>query len=179
MQTASLIISIASACIACIALGWNIYRDVFMTPSLIVRAAFACTVTDPRLGGFYLKTNRSKFPGPEPFVVITAVNRGPGVLRLHAMRAVGPGSRERFLIPIPPPHFTEYDRLPKNLAPGEEAYYTLPIDQELLGRNGASRIGLRDQYARMHWVPYRDMRCIRKVVSRTNTYRSTESDPQT
>ena len=107
------ILSVISVSLACIAIGWNIYRDVVLKAR--VRVKFGKVHVGPFEGEFVEK------------LAVGAVNLGPGKVCLQTieLNSLGPVARFRknaeraiLMSDIPQPYS---DTLPKWLEPGEGA----------------------------------------------------------
>jgi len=80
----SLYISIGAICIAFLALGWNIYRDVILMPRLIVKFDFRGinhTIENPSKFFFVNPNEMPHLPGNYLFV-LDVTNKGPGKIKL-------------------------------------------------------------------------------------------------
>jgi hypothetical protein len=151
-------ISITSAMIASLALGWNIYRDVVFR----ARAKLSLSIVQ------IVHTAESEHP---PYISFGITNFGPGPLIVSSINARRRRLRNRLLrrgaqqwAYIIEDYTNPLScRLPKKLEVGEQASLLLPFEADCLLKNGFTDIGLRDTFGRMHWANRRDLKAVHKA----------------
>lgn len=147
----ALIVSIASALIASLALGWNIYRDVVLKPKVVISFSIVVIVHE-------------SLPERPQYMNITGSNFGPGALTLSSIVAREATLWRRLLRKVRyafiTPDYTNpmSERLPKKLEPGDKVNLLLPFDRECLLSHNFTHVGLTDYYGRSHWAPRNDMK---------------------
>ena len=150
----ALIVSIASALIASLALGWNIYRDVVLKPKVLVSFSIVFIVHE-------------SLPERPEYMNITGTNFGPGAVTLSSIIARDAPSWRRMLRRVKYAFITpDYanpmsGRLPKKLEPGDKVELLLPYDAKCLLSHTFTHVGLTDFYGRSHWAPRRHMKKAR------------------
>ena len=158
MQTdqLALVVSIVSALIASLALGWNIYRDVVLKPKVVVSFSVVVILHET-------------LPERPHYLNITGTNFGPGSVTLNAIVArEAPFWRRALRIVryalITPDYANQMsERLPKKLEPGDKVNMLLPFDREcLLERAEITHVGLSDSYGRNHWASRKDTKKARR-----------------
>jgi len=147
----ALLVSIASALIASLALGWNIYRDVVLKPRVNISFAIVFILHD-------------SMPDRPRYMNIEGTNFGPGAVTLSSI-VVRDAKLWRRIVrkiryAIITPDYTNHmsGRLPAKLEPGEKVDLLLPFDRECLLGHEFTHIGLTDYYGRKHWSPRTDYR---------------------
>ena len=144
----AVLVSVLSAMVAALALGWNIYRDVIMKANLHV-AVDVVTVVTPG-------SQRS-----EKFVSVSGTNFGPGdsiVQMIHARKKPWPWSKRDNYVILHRKIVPYGDELPKRIGVGERVDLFLPYDDECLLAGDMTHVGLRDSFGRIHWAPRKSLR---------------------
>ena len=150
----ALIVSIVSAAIASLALGWNVYRDVVLKPKVVVSFSVVFILHDT-------------LPDRPQYLNITATNFGPGVVTLSSIVARNAPLWRRLLkkvqYAIITPDYANVlsGRLPVKLETGDKVELLLPYDANCLLGHKFTHVGLTDFYGRRHWAPRREMRKAR------------------
>lgn len=140
--TVAIIVSIISAVIAGLSLGWNIYRDVVLKPKLKVKFSIRKLFT----------------PGIDQmsqYISISATNFGKTSITIEKICLK---SLKKELLVFTDPQLG----LPKELAPGKKVEFSVPYDQAKCDRllNKSNRIGLEDSFDRIHWVKRREFKKV-------------------
>jgi len=150
----AIVISIASLCVAAIALGWNIYRDVVLKPRLrvsVMRAVIASEAIRPS----------NKF-------IISAVNFGPGKIRISIIRFRQSSIFKKLFrkwqhgVLIHDYRNPLSGQLPSTLDVGEKIDLIFPWDSDCLCGNNPSHIGIADSFGRTHWAPKKEVQNVIK-----------------
>lgn len=147
----ALIVSIVSALIASLALGWNIYRDVVLKPKIVVSFSVVVIIHD-------------SLPHRPQYLNITATNFGPGVATLSSIIVKNAPVWRRILTKVkwaiitPDYGNTLSARLPAKLETGDKVELLLPYDEKCFLSEAFTHVGLSDYYGRKHWAPRRDLR---------------------
>lgn len=158
MDTASLalLISIASAIIAAVSLGWNIYRDVALKANVRVRLATG-------------KIRRIESTSDSSdYVTISATNHGPGSVTLTAIILRNASlwkiiiRREDFLFLMYDYRNSYSGTLPTTLAVGEGVTLLFDYDKNCFLKESFSRLGIKDSFGRTHWAPRKNTRIFHK-----------------
>lgn len=153
MEWLPIAISCASLILACVALGWNIYRDVVLKARVRVSLAVVRMVSrgsSPQVGDRYVRIN--------------ATNYGPGPVKIDLIVAQGASFRQR--LTRRPQHFvilTDAENvlsgtLPHRLQVGETLTLLLPYNRKSFLGSEATRVGVADSFGRSHFAPTRDWR---------------------
>src|ERR1041385_1838640 len=152
-----ILVSMFSVLIAAVALGWNVYRDVFSKAR--VRVAAGRSIIH-RVGQSPLG----------PFLSIDVTNMGPGPLKIdmivyrNVRRWLKPLDRSGGIIlydwenPLSP-------KLPAKIEPGDRINLLLGWsgeDDKCVFKHPFGRLGVSDSFGRSHWVPRKDIRHLRK-----------------
>ncbi|MGY4828201.1 hypothetical protein ACVNIS_06465 [Sphaerotilaceae bacterium SBD11-9] len=156
MQTdqLALVVSIASAAIACLALGWNIYRDVLLKAKVVTSFSIVFILHD-------------SLPDRPQYLNITATNFGPGVTTLSSIVARNAPLWRRLLRKVQYAIITpDYGnamsgRLPKKLETGDKIELLLPYDAKCLLGHEFTHVGVTDFFGRTHWAPKKQMKKAR------------------
>lgn len=177
-------ISIVAVIISGISLGWNIYRDIILKPSLKTDISFGSLIPSPTGGNPSLLTSKSNPRGPRPFIVIEGVNHGPGAIRCTAIRLRATddegGSLPRVLL-----HDTSHeasDALPCTIEPGQPIHLALPYVHDCFLQEPIVRIGIKDSFDRIHWAPKRSLAEMKEQYRRdfgSQTATASKSTPST
>lgn len=152
-------ISIFSLCVAALALGWNIYRDVVLKARLKVHLAVADLVI-PGEGrqGTFLNISGTNFGPGDVNVGMICGHQASFLRRLF-------GKKGYFVV------FTDGSNplstpLPRRIGVGEKVEFFLPYDRECFLKEPVTRIGLTDSFGRCHWVPRGDLKSARKQYAK-------------
>ena len=149
----AIILSMLSLGVAALALGWNIYRDVVLKPRLRVTVQKSLIAQEGR-------QNTTHF-------MISAVNFGPGVIRLNIIRFMHSSffkklfKKWRHGVLMHDYRNPLSGQLPTSLDVGEKIDLIFPWDEECLCRTKPSHIGLADSFGRTHWASKKD---VKKVI---------------
>lgn len=161
----ALIVSIISALIASIALGWNIYRDVVLKAKVVVSFSIVFIVHD-------------SLPHRPQYMNITGTNFGPGAVTLSSIVTRNAPLWRRLFRKVEYAYITpDYTntmsgRLPTKLEPGDKIELLLPYDAECLLSHDFTHVGLTDYYGRTHWATRRDMNKARANWSKDFEHKS-------
>ena len=168
MDSTILSISVGSLAMSCLALGWNIYREILLRPRLRVRMSLGCLAHMKGSPSPMLFTNEQDLAGPDEatvgqqFIVISVVNLGPGSVEVHSIPAIG--QRKGNFSLVPDMKDLTFSRLPAKLTHGETANFKVAPTEATFLLDSVRRLGLRDQYGRMHWVPKRNFRKLKRTL---------------
>ena len=157
MDTAELaiIISVGSAAISAISLGWNIYRDVSLKP----RAA----VSVSKRNIFYL----GSAPSPD-YISIRATNHGPGQVTLNTLCLLNTSLWKKLWRDeshaVLCHDFTNVhsSKLPVKLEVGETIELFVDYDKDCVLKYDFSNIGISDSFGKIHWAPKKQLSQLRK-----------------
>jgi hypothetical protein len=147
----ALIVSIVSAVIASLALGWNVYRDVVLKPKIVMSFSIVFIVHET-------------LPHRPQYMNIRATNFGPGVVTLSSIVAKNAPLWRRIFRKVQyafiTPDYTNplSGRLPAKLETGDKVELLLPYDAECLLSKTFTHVGLTDFYGRSHWAPRGDLK---------------------
>jgi hypothetical protein len=148
---AALCISLLALFVSCVNIGWGIYKEVSLRGR--VRVKFG-----------YRQIHHATFPKPLDRVLISAVNYGPGSVKLGMViyRKASLWGKlcrktERGVI------IHDYTdpmsgRLPSKLDVGESIDIMLGTPEKLTVSEDITHIGVNDTFGRSHWAPRRDVR---------------------
>lgn len=149
MQTAewAQIISVASAIVASLSLGWNVYRDV------VFRARCRVSIANVR---FF---NVPGVHNEQVFVSIGVTNLGPGPLMLQSIAlhrwpfwSWFYKAERRQAIVNHDWHSPVSSKLPIKLEVGETATYPLPFEADCFLQVDWTHVGINDSFGRTHWA---------------------------
>jgi hypothetical protein len=147
----AIIISIFSALISGLSLGWNIYRDVILKAKVRVHFGI-CKVA---LQGIT--------PSPT-YISIAATNHGPGPVKLHMVNMKDTSllkkifRNEKFAVVLHDWQNPLSGQLPHKLEVGEDFRLLFPYDTDCMLKNGWSHIGISDSFDRVHWASSRNVK---------------------
>ena len=147
MNTAELaiLISIFSAILAAISLGWNIYRDVILKPKVVVTAAVKNIIG-------------AGMEASPDYVGISATNHGPGPVILSTValketsmiKKILKKEKHAFLIhDYENPYST---KMPKKVDVGESVDLFVSYDKECFLKEPFTHIGVSDSFGRINWI---------------------------
>lgn len=151
----AIIISVASAAIAAISLGWNIYRDVILKPKAVVSVARKNIVG----------------PGIEPspdYIGISATNHGPGPIILNTVVLRNTSllkkitKEEGYAVLIHDYENLHSSRMPAKLDVGESVNLFVTYDLECFLSEDYTELGISDSFGRTNWAPKKSMKELRK-----------------
>ncbi|MEW7987350.1 MAG: hypothetical protein ACH255_19890 [Candidatus Thiodiazotropha sp.] len=157
METAqiAILISVVSACIAGISLGWNIYRDVIIKPKVDIIFGVKMIVT----------------PGsnerPE-YVIITATNFGPGATTISMIQVrYAPLWRRLLRKAKNAVIIHDYEnplsgQLPSKLEVGDKIDLILPYDENCFLNEEWTHVGVWDYFGKSHWAKKRQLKEARE-----------------
>lgn len=164
----AIIISVLSFGVAALALGWNIYRDIVLKPRLKI------TVKKALLA-------RTGLPSTTHFV-ISAVNFGPGIIKLNIIRFMQSSFIRRIFntwnhgVLIHDSRNPLSGQLPSSLDIGDQIDLVFPWDEKCLCSNKPTHIGIADSFGRTHWASKNDVKKVIKAwendFENKNTMRS-------
>lgn len=146
----AILISGLSFGVAALSLGWNIYRDVVLKPRAKVSVARVVVASEvmPR----------------ETKLKISAVNHGPGPVRLNIIRFMKSSIWCRLLgkwnhgFLIHDYRNPLSGQLPKTLEVGETIDLLFPWDEENICSVNPTAIGIADSFGRTHWAKNKDLK---------------------
>ena len=145
-ENIALAISIASAVIASLSLGWNIYRDVVLRAR--VRVSFSI-----------VSIIHESLPDRPRYLSISATNFGPGPVTLSMPCAKNAPLWRRIARKtkhaVINPDYTNplSGKLPKKVEVGDKLDLLLPYKKDCLLHARFTHVGLSDYFGRMHWAP--------------------------
>jgi hypothetical protein len=147
----ALIVSIVSAVIASLALGWNVYRDIVLKPKVVISFSIVLIVHE-------------MLPHRPQYMNIKATNFGPGIVTLNSIvsknaplwRRIFRKVRYAFITPDYANPLS--GRLPAKLETGDKVELLLPYDAECLLSKTFTHVGLTDFYGRSHWASRGDLK---------------------
>lgn len=152
-----IIISILSFVLAAISLGWNVYRDVVLKPRARVTVAKAVVASELLLS--------------QDVLIISAVNLGPGRLRLNIIRFMHRSLLQRILrkwrhgVLIHDYRNRLSGQLPATLEVGDSLDLLFPWGAELICASSPTHIGIKDSFGRTHWAAKSDVAKVNKEWS--------------
>lgn len=149
-ENIALVISVASAAIASVSLGWNIYRDVVFR----ARARVSIAIVNIIAG-------RGEAPESWPtYISIQITNLGPGPIQVRSINAQAGRWHWRFTRKKWMHAHIMSDttnalsaRIPCKLEVGDDASYLLPYTADCFLKTDFHRVGVRDSYGRVLWAP--------------------------
>jgi len=150
----ALIVSIGSAIVASLALGWNIYRDVVLKANVVVSFSVIFILHET-------------LPDRPQYLDITATNFGPGVVSLNTIVAADRPlwrrvfRKVRYAFVNPDYSNPLSARLPAKIETGDKIVLFLPYDDQCLLGHNFTHVGLTDFYGRTHWAPSSDLKKAR------------------
>ena len=146
----ALIVSGLSFGIAATSLGWNIYRDIVLKPRLRVSVSKSIIF--------------SEVQPKERKLMISAVNHGPGKIRLNIINFKSSSILKRLLrkvefgVLIHDYRNPMSCQLPITLDVGEKVDYIFPWSSENVFSKSPSHIGISDSFGRTHWAPSKNIK---------------------
>lgn len=145
----ALLISGISVCIAMLALGWNIYRDVILRPKVRIRMQISQVLTP----GEPAEKDETK-------VDFTATNHGPGIVILQGIRAKTKKLFKKTKWAILIHDYTDplTSQFPCKLGVGERGTFLLPFLKGSFLKQSFTHLGIADSFGRIHWVPKKDIK---------------------
>lgn len=158
-EAAAILISSLSLAIAILALGWNVYRDVLLKPTLVVKIDVIVAVVPLR--------DRAQ-EVTEAMTSVSAVNHGPGPITCQMITARSGGwwrrlfRREQHAVVMPDYENPLSARLPLRLEVGETGTWLMPYERDGVLHHGPDRVGVNDSFGRTHWVDEKRLRALVK-----------------
>jgi hypothetical protein len=153
-QNIAIIVSIASAIVASISLGWNIYRDIILKARLKVSIAVVNV----------LKHGEDISP---PYLNLTVTNFGPGVVTVSTVQLRAWSlwrrltRRTKFAIVMHDYTNPLSAKLPTKLEVGDKLDLLFPYDEDcFLKDKDFTHVGVYDFFGRVHWAPPDQLRKI-------------------
>jgi len=146
-------ISLLSLLLACIAVGWNVYRDVILKAR--VRVSFAVV----RVLSVGQKVGQGK-----QYLRIGTTNHGPGPVKVETISGQNTPlwrkllRRPQFFVILHDLTNPLNPRLPHRLDVGDTLSLLLPYDQDCFLSGDATLIGVTDSFGRNHYAPRRHIR---------------------
>jgi hypothetical protein len=141
----AILISLISASVAGLSLGWNIYRDIILKPKVLIKVYIGAVISN------VLNNNTT-------YVVISATNFGPGTTTL-SMIHVKKTSPWRWLYKKTHHAIIIHDytnplsgQLPCKLNVGEKVDLLLRYDKDCFFRKPWSHVGVYDIFGKTHWA---------------------------
>lgn len=150
----ALTVSLLSAGVAFLALGWNIYRDVLLRARTGVVAYVSSVISGEESDG--------------PFITIRLVNRGPGnvVLTNLIVRRIGLWARLRRRTAnatIMSDYTNRYNpSLPITINQQEFTHQLLNYEEGCFLKDDWNRLGFIDSLNRYHYVRKKDLRELKR-----------------
>ena len=150
----ALIVSIGSAAVASMALGWNIYRDIVLKAKVVVSFSVIFILHEA-------------LPERPQYLDITATNFGPGAVSLSTIVAANRPLWRRLLrkvryAMVNPDYSNPLSgRLPTKIETGDKIVLLLPYDDQCLLGHKFTHVGLTDFFGRTHWAPASDLKKAR------------------
>lgn len=153
METTAIILSVLSICVAGLALGWNIYRDV------VLKARVRVELSVGLMGSEIMETTRK--------IILSATNFGPGKIRLSIVRTKSTSILRRlrgssfygFVIHDYKNPFS--GQLPTTLEVGEKVDLVFAFAKDAFLKADWTHVGFRDTFGREHWAPRKAVRKAR------------------
>ena len=142
----AIIISVISATIAGLSLGWNIYRDVILKAKVIIGISIVDIVEQGN-------------PDVQLSINIAATNHGPGPVKLSMIQVKNSSwwrwlfRQEEYGIVLQDQTNPVSGKLPHKLEVGDSIDILLPYDNDCFLSHGWSHVGLNDYFGRVHWAP--------------------------
>ena len=165
MGIAGFVISVFAVVLAGVSLGWNIYRDIIIKPRLKVDLSFATMIHHRDGGNPSVITNKREISGSNPFVLLEAVNHGPGAIRCTTIMATKRrglwGHQLAFL--RHDVHHEASVELPAPIEVGQPLRLAIPLRSDCFLGENLDRIGIKDSYDRIHWAPRKTLRKMAAV----------------
>lgn len=153
-EIAGLTISISAMLVSCLALGWNIYRDVVLKPRLKVRLTLSFIASV----GYESPTK----------ICIEGTNYGPNKINCENICAKKSGLW-RWLFRKCKYAIIMYDytdpystKLPCELDVGKSCHLFFTYKKDSFLSEGFTHIGIIDSFGRKHYVPKSDIKKTRK-----------------
>ena len=139
--------------LAAVSLGWNIYRDVILKPRVVVSFGQRNII-----GAGECSPN---------FIVINAVNLGPGPVTLNAVVLRDTSilkkltRKQRYAILLHDDQNPYSTKMPSKLEVGESINLFVNYDDECFIKSHFSDLGISDSFCRTNWASRNYMRELR------------------
>ncbi len=154
-----IVISIFSLILACLSLGWNIYRDLVLKARLKVRFYIATIVARGQQG-------RSNY------LVLTVTNFGPGEITCKTVCC-----KNRPLFVLTKKEFTQAiiihnylnplsGQLPTKLKVGDTLQLLFPYDKDCFLKEQMTHIGICDSFDREHYAPTKEVKKAKRSFNK-------------
>jgi hypothetical protein len=146
----AIVISCFSFGVAALSLGWNIYRDVILKARVKVSVAKMIVASEGMASSNKL--------------LISAVNFGPGKIRLNIIRYMHSSLMKRLFrtwehgVLIHDYRNPLSGQLPITLDIGEKIDLIFPWDKENICSAKPTHIGIADSFGRTHWSPSKEVK---------------------
>lgn len=148
-ELVAILISSFSFGVAALSLGWNIYRDVILKAKVKVSVRKVVVASEGRQ--------------PSKKLLISAVNFGPGKIRLNIIRFMHSSLLQRLFktwehgVLIHDYRNPLSGQLPITLDIGEKVDLLFPWDEENICSSRPTHIGIADSFGRTHWCPRKEV----------------------
>ena len=173
MVITGFILSIAAVLVAGLSLGWNIYRDVIIKPRLKVSLSFSSIIRRSAATNPFVCSNENIVPRTGGFVLLEAVNHGPGEIRctiIMGAKRRGIGRQKRWVI-FSDDHHEASMALPTTLSVGQPLRLVIPFESGVLDGQ-IDKIGIKDAFGRIHWAPRKTLKKMTAVFQRDELKRA-------
>ncbi len=146
----SLLISIVAVCVAGLALGWNIYRDIILKAKIKVSLHIVTLI-------------QSNIPEGPQYIRISATNFGPGRVKIMNIHAMNAPWKKRLLqtkqygVITPDNENLLSGKIPSWIEEGDKLDLLLPYTKICFLDQNFSHVGVSDFYGRSHWAPKQDV----------------------
>jgi hypothetical protein len=154
----AIIISIISAAIAGLSLGWNIYREVVLKAKIKISFGIRTII---QYGN----------PVRPEYVNISATNHGPGSVNLSMVQMKDSSwwrwlfRKEKYAAVIHDFKNPLSGQLPHRLEVGEKIDLLFHYNGDCMLKNGWSHIGISDYFGRTHWA---ESKQVKEAIDRWN-----------
>ena len=160
---------LAALCVSLLALfvsfanvGWSVYKEISLRGR--VRVSFG-----------YRQIHHPTFTKPFDRVILSAVNHGPGAVKLsmvaYRKTSLWRRIRRKSELGVIIHDYTDQmsARLPHKLDVGESIDIMLGTPEKLEFSEDTTHIGINDTFGRSHWAPRRDVRDYVDYLRREKT----------
>lgn len=172
MEIAGLVISVFAVILAGVSLGWNIYRDIIIKPRLKVDLSFATMIHHRDGGNPTIVSNKGEISGINPFILLEAVNHGPGAIRCTTIMAIKRRGlwRHQLAFLRHDVHHEASVELPATIEVGQPLRLAIPLRPDGFLGDNFDRIGIKDTFDRVHWAPRKTLRKMAAVFLEKRKY---------
>lgn len=168
----AIVVSMFSVLVSLFAVGWNVYHDVVLKPSVkVFFSVRKIAATDSNNPSYFMVKQGILDDGSQVpvYICISATNHGPRPVYLNSIMLKETSLQKRILKRekhafLPPDNDNPYvsKKLPCRLEVGETLDLLVDCDAECFLKEQFTHLGIRDSFGITHWALEDDMKKAKK-----------------